>query len=433
MVPRDRPGFKRPALDSRRAIPHFSPSVPLLDALPALRSRNYRLFVGGQIVSYSGSWLQQVAQGWLVLELSNSPLVVGLVPAVATLPILLFTLYGGVIADRVNRRRSLIILQSLLAVEALALAIMTTTKHVSVAWVLVFACSAGIVSAFEVPIRNALVAELVPREGLMNAIALNSASFNLARVLGPAAAGGVIAVGGVAACFYLNALSFGAVVWGLWRMDLPPNEPPADPPRTLEAFREGAHYVWHEPWPRTLLFISGITAMFGFSFLPVLPVFARDTLKTGASGYGVLVASVGVGALCGALALATLGGRARQRWLALVGAAAFGVALIATALTRGFWPALVVLTVTGGLMVTHSISANTTVQSDAPDALRGRVMGFYSLVVLGLAPFGALQVGWVSEHLGVRTAYLIGGTVCVACAMLASWWVRRSLPRRSVT
>lgn len=432
MVPLISPGFKSRHSRLSSLDPPISLSVSLADALPALRSRNYRLFVGGQIVSYSGSWLQQVAQGWLVLELSNSPFVVGLVPAVSTLPILLFTLYGGVVADRVNKRRSLIILQSLLAFEALALAILTSMKLISVPWVLVFAFLAGVVSAFEVPIRNALVAELVPREGLMNAIALNSASFNLARVLGPATAGGVIAVGGVAACFYLNALSFGAVVWGLWRMELPPHQPPANPPHPLVAFREGARYVWEEPWPRTLLFLSGITAMFGFSFLPMLPVFARDTLRTDASGYGILVASVGVGALCGALGLATLGGSSRQRWLALVGAAAFGLALVATALTRGFWAALVLLTITGSLMVTHSISANTTVQSDAPDQLRGRVMGFYSLVVLGLAPFGALQVGWVSEHFGVRAAYVVGGTMCVACAMLAAWWVRRSLPRRSM-
>jgi MFS family permease len=409
--------------------------VPLADALPALRSRNYRLFVGGQVVSYSGSWLQTVAQGWLVLELSNSPFIVGLVPAVSTLPILLFTLYGGVIADRVNRRRSLLILQTLLAVEALALAVLTSMKLISVGWVLVFAAFAGIISAFEVPIRNALVAELVPRESLMNAIALNSASFNLARVLGPAAAGAVIAIGGVASAFYLNAFSFGAVVWGLWRMRLPPHEPPADPPRTLEAFREGARYVRHEPWPRTLLFLSGITAMFGFSFLVVLPVFARDTLGTDASGYGALVASVGVGALVGALGLAAFGGRLRhrQRRLAIAAAVGFGLALIGAALTRGFWAALAILTGTGCLMVLHSISANTTVQQDAPDQLRGRVMGFYSLVVLGLAPFGSLQVGWVSEHFGVRVAYAIGGTICVVCALLAAWWLRRSLPRRSVT
>jgi len=407
--------------------------VPLADALPALRSRNYRLFVGGQLVSYSGSWLQTVAQGWLVLELSNSAFVVGLVPAIATLPILLFTLYGGVVADRVNKRRVLVILQSLMALEALALAILTSTRIISVPWVLAFAFVAGVVSAFEVPIRNALVAELVERDALMNAIALNSASFNLARVLGPAAAGGVIAIGGVAACFYLNALSFGAVVWGLRRMELPPHVPPVDPPHPFDAFREGARYVWLEPWPRTLLFLSGITAMFGFSFLVMLPVFARDTLKTDASGYGVLVASVGIGALVGALGLAAVGARARQRWLALGGAVGFGLALIAAALTRGYWAALALFTATGCLMVLHSISANTTVQQDSPDRLRGRVMGFYSLVVLGLAPFGSLQVGWFAEHFGVRTAYIVGGSMCVLCAFLAGWWVRRSLPRRSMT
>jgi len=406
--------------------------VALSDALPALGSRNFRLFLGGQVVSYSGTWLQQVAQGWLVLELSNSPLIVGLVPALGTLPILLFTLYGGVLADRVNRRASLMVLQSLLAVEALGLGVLISVGRITVPWVLALAFFAGTVIAFEVPIRNALVPGLVPKHGLMNAIALNSASFNLARVLGPAMAGAIIGTAGVAACFYLNALSYGAVVWALKRMDLPPHEPHAEPPHVLTAFREGARYVWHEPWPRTLLLLSGITAIFGFSFMVVLPVFARDTLGTGASGYGLLVASVGVGALTGALFLAGFGQRTRQRRLAIAAGLAFGTALAAAALTRGFWAALATLTATGCFMVLHNISANTIVQQGTPDRLRGRVMGFYSLVVLGLAPFGSLQVGWLAEHFGVRVAYLVGGSICVAAALLAAWWLPRALARRAL-
>jgi MFS family permease len=406
--------------------------VPLADSLPALESRNFRLFLGGQIVSYTGTWLQQVAQGWLVLELSNSPLVVGLVPALHTLPILLFTLYGGVIADRVDRRRALLLLQTLFAVEALALAVLVLGHWISVPWVLALAFLAGIAAAFEVPIRNALVPELVPRGALTNAIALNSASFNLARVLGPALAGGLLALGGPALCFFLNAASFAAVVWALWRMHLPPHQPPAEPPDFLHAFREGARYVWHEPWPRALLLLSAITAMFGFSFMVVLPVFARDVLGTGASGYGILVASVGAGALTGALFLAGFGQRTRQRRLAIGAAIGFGAALIACAAARGFWVALATLTATGCLMVLHSISANAIVQQDAPDRLRGRVMGFYSLVVLGLAPFGSLQVGWLSEHFGVRLAYLVGGAACVASALLTAWWLPRALSRRAL-
>jgi MFS family permease len=404
--------------------------VALADTLPALGSRNFRLFLWGQVVSYSGTWLQQVAQGWLVLELSNSAFVVGLVPALGTLPILLFTLYGGVVADRVNRRRSLMILQSLLAVEALLLAILVSVGHVSIPWVLALAFFAGTVTAFEVPIRNALVPALVPRDALMNAIALNSASFNLARVLGPAIAGALIGAAGVAACFYLNAASYGAVVWALWRMDLPPEGLPAQHPDVRAAFAEGASYVWNEPWPRTLLLLSGLTAIFGFSFIVVLPVLARDVLGTGASGYGGLVASVGLGALAGALGLAALGGRLAQRKLVLPAAFAFGASLLAAAIVPGYWSALAVLTATGCLMVLHNISANTIVQQDAPDRLRGRVMGFYSLVVLGLAPIGSLQVGWLSEHLGVRTAFALGGAACCASAVSLAWWLRRSLSRR---
>ena len=404
---------------------------------PALRSRNFRLFIVGQLISYTGTWLQIVAQGWLVLQLSNSAFIVGLVTALGAMPILLFTLYGGVLADRVNRRATVMILQALLAVEALALAILVMLNHVTVGWIMGLAVFTGLVTAFEVPIRQAMVAELSGRESLMNAIALQSSVFNLARVLGPAFAGLIIGVWGIAACFLLNAASFLAVIWGLWRMDLPPTPIAKGRVDVIGAFKEGARYVWHERWPRALMILIASTTIFGFSFLAMLPVFARDVLGTDAGGYGALVSSVGVGALSSALFLAGFGGTLRKRRLALISAAGFGLTLAATALAPNYWVAFCLLAVVGCSMVLQSISANTLLQQEAPDHLRGRVMGFYSFVVLGMAPFGALQIGWISQHLGTRVAFGLGGTVCVASAIYVWRRVvvggRRSAPAGTAT
>lgn len=386
-------------------------------SLPALRSRNFRLFITGQLISYTGSWLQTVAQGWLVLQLSNSAFVVGLVTALGALPILLFTLYGGVLADRLNRRKTVMILQALLAVEALALAILVVLDHVTVGWIMGLALFTGLVTAFEVPIRQSMVAELSGRDSLMNAIALQSSVYNLARVLGPALAGVIIGVWGVAACFFLNAASFLAVIWGLWRMDMPDAPIRKGTVDVIGAFREGARYVRHERWPRALMILIASTTIFGFSFLAMLPVFARDVLGSDAAGYGALMSSVGVGALSGALFLAAFGGALRKRRLALISAAGFGTTLVATAFAPNYWVAFGSLAVVGCLMVLQSISANTLLQQEAPDHLRGRVMGFYSFVVLGMAPFGALQIGWISQHFGTRMAFGLGGSVCVLVAV----------------
>jgi MFS family permease len=433
ILPQRRAKFKQRAFPAYRSpLTAYVSSVASLllsdriqTALPALKSRNFRLFIIGQLISYTGTWLQTVAQGWLVLQLSNSAFIVGLVTALSALPILLFTLYGGVLADRVNRRTTVMVLQALLAVEALGLALLVVTHRVTVGWVMVLAGFGGLVTAFEVPVRQSMVAELSGRESLMNAIALQSSVFNLARVLGPAFAGVIIGIWGVAACFFLNAVSFLAVIWGLWRMDLPHRPPPPGGVDVIAAFKEGARYVRLERWPRALMILIASSTIFGFSFLAMLPVFARDVFGSDARGYGLLVSSVGVGALSGALFLAAFGGSLRKRRLALLSAGGFGLSLVATALAPNYWVAFGLLAVVGCSMVLQSISANTLLQQEAPDHLRGRVMGFYSFVVLGMAPFGALQIGWVSEHFGSRVAYALGGIACMLVAAGVARGVRR--------
>ena len=389
----------------------------------ALRHRNFRLFIVGQFISLCGTWMQVIAQGWLVLQLTDSAFAVGLVTALGSLPILLFTLYGGVIADRVNKRRFILVLQSLMLAEALTLAILTATHLITVHWVMGLAVFSGLLSAFEVPTRQSFLAEIVHREHLMNAIALNSSAFNLARVIGPAIAAGLIATVGLAACFFANAASYLAVIGSLLRMDA--GQSPA--PRTeslASALRQGFAFVFGNRWPRALVVLIATFSMFGFSFLPLMPVFARDVLRVGASGYAALVAAIGIGAAAAAFFLAGFGHRVRRSRLVLGSAMLFGVVLLAASLAPEFWSALVLFTVIGCVMALNGIAANTMLQSEAPDQLRGRIMGFYSFMVLGLAPFGSFQAGWIAEHFGVRIAFALGGLVCLLVAAGVAWRMR---------
>jgi MFS family permease len=395
----------------------------------ALRHRNFRLFLTGQFISLCGTWMQTIAQGWLVLQLTDSAFAVGLVTALGSLPILLFTLYGGVVADRVNKRRFILVLQSLMLLEALTLGLLTALGLITVHWVMGLAVFFGFLTAFEVPVRQAFVAEIVDREDLMNAIALGSSAFNLARVVGPALAGVLIATLGLPACFFANAASYLAVIASLMRMQVTDARPDTVTP-LWTALREGFGYVFGKRWPRALVIIVTTFSIFGFSFMPLMPVFARDALGLDASGYGVMVASIGTGALAAAFFMAAFGGRVSQSRLVLGSSIFFGTVLSAAALAPNTWSAVVLFTLCGGVMALNGIAANTMLQTEAPDELRGRVMGFYSFMVLGLAPFGSLQAGWVAEHFGVRAAFALGGLVCLAVAAGVAWWMGRALRER---
>jgi MFS family permease len=392
----------------------YPPAVllPARNPFHALRHRNFRLFYFGQFVSLAGTWMQVVALGWLVLELTNSPFYVGLVSALGSLPILLFTLWGGVLADRVDRRRALILLQTLMLLDALALALLTVTDRMTVPWVMVLAVVHGTSSAFEVPIRQAFVVDMVGKDDLMNAIALNSSNFNLTRIVGPALAGVVIATAGVAPCFFINAASFLAVIWSFYAMreaDAPNREARGS---TAATFEEGARYALGTASPRALLLLTAIFSIFGFSFIAMLPVYARDVLHTDARGYGGLMTAVGIGASIGALTMAAMGHRFPRSRVVRAAGLLFSLSLAVTAVVRQWWLAAVLLGVTGCLMILNNIATNTQLQTTAPDQLRGRVMGFYSLMVLGMSPFGSLLAGWVSEQHGVPAALGLGAAVC---------------------
>jgi MFS family permease len=381
--------------------------------LHALRHRNFRLFFIGQFISLVGTWMQVVAQGWLVFELSNSAFLVGLVTSLESLPILLLTLYGGVLADRVDKRRALMLLQSGMLLESLGLTILTATGHITVHWVMALAPVLGTFSAFEVPIRQAFMMEMVGREDLVNAIALNSSIFNLTRIVGPVVAGGIIASLGTATCFAANTVSFLAVIVAFLRMR-PPFPGAVTGPRDRETtFRDGVRYALGRRDPRSLLGLAATISVFGLgACLAMLPVYARNVLGRGAGGYGGLMAAVGVGAGFGAIAMASVGHRVDRPRLIRMASALFSVSLAISTIHASYLAALVGLAFTGFGAVLAAICINSMLQTEAPDHLRGRVMGFYSFVVLGLAPFGSLQAGWISEHLGVRVSFLIGAAVC---------------------
>ncbi|MFN8651938.1 MAG: MFS transporter [Gemmatimonadales bacterium] len=392
----------------------------------ALRHRNFRLFFFGQFVSLVGTWMQVVAQGWLVLELSNSPFLVGLVTSLESLPILLLTLYGGVLADRVDRRRAIAFLQAGMLLESLALTLLTATGHVTVGWIMVLAPVLGTFSAFEVPIRQAFMMEMVGRDDLINAIALNSSVFNLTRIVGPVIAGGLIATLGTTACFAANTVSFLAVIVAFARMRPPFPGALEKRPGHETTFRDGVRYALGTAEPRALLTLAAALSIFGLGpVLAMLPVYARQVLGLGAGGYGGLMSSIGVGAALGAIAMASLGHRLDRRRLIVIATLFFSTVLALTALHRSYPLALAGLAAIGFGSVLSAISTNTLLQTEAPDHLRGRVLGFYSFVVLGLAPFGSLQAGFISEHLGAPVSFAVGATCCALAAVVISWERKR--------
>jgi len=388
---------------------------PAGTAFGALQHRNFRLFLTGQFISLCGSWMQTVALGWLALVLSNSPLQVGLVVTFGALPVLLFTLYGGMIADRVNRRRALLFLQSLLLLEALALGLLTAFELITMPLVYALAALGGLVSAFEIPIRQSWQVELVGKADLMNAIALNSTAFNLSRVVGPAIAGTLIATLGSAVCFLLNAASFLAVLIGLSLIKPDPTFAGQTAGRRA-GLREGVAHVFGTPWPKALVTLTAVFSIFGASFTAILPVYARDVLRAGAGGYGALMSAFGIGAAAGALSIAGVGHRFRRERTALAAGISLGALLVLLGLVHHLAIAFALLVGCGLSMALNAIMTNTLLQTEAPDHLRGQVMGFYSFIVVGMAPFGSLQAGWIAEQAGTPTAVLIGGGVCLAAA-----------------
>jgi MFS family permease len=408
--------------------PDARPTRPSVQqTFAALKYRNYRLWFTGQLVSLFGTWMQTTAQGYLVFQLTRSPAYLGYVGFAAGVPAWLFTLYGGVIADRMPRRTLMLITQTAMMILAFVLAGLVFAGLVRPWQIVTLAFLLGVANAFDGPARLAFVVELVDREDLTNAIALNSSMFNLATATGPAMAGLAYVLVGPAWCFMVNGLSFIAVIAALLRMKLPPPKPAAKRISTWADLAEGLRYILREPAIRTLIGLVGMTSMFGISFATLFPAWAVNVLGGDATTNGLLQSARGLGALLSALMLASFGRSRFKGKLLTLGTIAFPLLLLLFTFVRSLPLALLVLVGTGMAVILIMNVANALVQGLVPDALRGRVMSVYSMTFFGCMPIGALWVGAVAEYAGAPTAMIIGATISLTFSALLfvfAPWVR---------
>jgi MFS family permease len=383
--------------------------------------RNFRLFWIGQTLSLIGTWMQQVGQGWLALQLSNSAFVVGLVAAAGSLPILFFSLYAGVIVDRRDKLRLVMWAQVLLSIEAVMLWWLVWSGWITIPLLVALAFINGLISAVEIPARQSIIVDLVGKEDVLDAIALNSGGFNIARIIGPSIAAATIAGIGLAWCFAINALSYIAVIGCLAAIHLPKFIPAETIIAAREGFRQGIAYISSHREVTGIMGVIAIYSIFGLQYVTMMPVIARDVLHTGAGGYGFLVTMVGVGALTGALTLAALSNRVRRGRLFLLSAFAFATLLIVFSLVRVVWLAAAVLVFLGLTMMINGALANGILQSIVPDELRGRVMAAYVFVYVGFGPIGAILTGAIANVVNVQWAIGGGGAVLLAYSAWAFW------------
>lgn len=384
----------------------------------ALRQRNFRLYWSGQLVSLIGTWMQTVAQAWLMHRLTASPFMLGLLGFTQFLPVLLLSLWAGVIVDSISKRTLLLFTQCAFLVQATVLATLVSTHVVTPGMVLALAFVFGTINALDLPARQSFVVELAGRENLSNAIALNSAAFNTARIVGPAIAGILLATIGEAGCFWLNAISYLAVIASLWRMDLVSRPAiPFDARRALQTMLEGVRYARSVRPLRNLLTLLGLTAALGFQYMILLPVYVRDILKTDAKSYGLLVSAFGLGSLLSAVWMT----RQQDRWALrrnlFVGLLAGAIGLGTFAWSRALPLSLAMGFLAGLGLILYVATTNTLIQLSTDDSHRGRVMGLYTLMFVGTAPIGSLISGSIAQRFGAPVAtslsacVLFGGAV----------------------
>ena len=394
----------------------------------ALRHRNFRLFFIGQLVSLTGSWMQNTAQGWLVYQLTGSKVLLGTVAAVGSLPMLLLSVWGGSVADRHPKRTVIFFTQVGMMVLAFVFAALVGSGGIQPWHILVLAALGGVAMAFDMPARQSFMVEMTSREDLMNAVSLNSSIVNGARVVGPAVAGFLMASVGLTWCFLLNGLSFLAVIAGLLRMRLPEFVPPAKPASTGRHVLEGFAYVAGHRRVRILLLLFAVVGVFGWSYSVLLPAYATDILHVGEGGYGALLSANGLGALAGALTVAAYGNRVPPRRMILGGLWLFSAMLVLLAVVRWFPLVLVCLAVGGWGMLLYFSTTNTLMQTSVPDGMRGRVMGIWALVFGGMMPVGGLESGLLSQAVGIPWTIAAGGLVCGGAGVVTWWAVRHNPP-----
>ncbi|MEU5841209.1 MFS transporter [Rhodococcus sp. NPDC047139] len=399
----------------------------------ALRGPNFRLYIGGQAVSLVGTWMQTVAQSWLVLQLTGSATAIGIVLALQTVPMLLLGPYGGVVADRSDKRRLMIGLQTLMGVQALILGLLVVTDTIALWHVYVLAVILGLNQCFENPARQSFMLELVGPEDLRNAVSLQSVLASCSRMIGPAVAGVVIAAGGLGVCFLLNAASFVAVVTSLLRLDVSRLQRSPAAARAKGQLREGFAYIRRTSDLAVPLLMMALVGCLAFEFQVVLPVLADQTFEAGAGAYGFLTAAMGAGSVVGGLAVATWG-RTGTRPL-IVTSLAFGIAMAVAAAAPNLTTLIVLMVIVGALSVTFTSTTNSSLQLAAAPTMRGRVMALWSVAFLGSTAIGGPVAGWVSEQWGGRAGLLLGAAACVVAALMGVFALRRrsTTPEEPVT
>jgi MFS family permease len=391
----------------------------------ALRHRNYRLFFWGQLVSLIGTWMQQTAMSWFVYQITNSKLLLGVVAAMGSAPMMLSSIWGGSLADRHPKRSILLATQAAQMICAFFLATGVWAGFATPSFIVIIAALNGVAMGFDMPARQAFTVEMTSREDLLNAISLNSSIVNGARVVGPSVAGLLIGWVGAGMCFFLNGLTFVAVIAGLLMMRLPPFQRPTHLVSAGEHAWNGIVYSLTHQRVRTVLLLFLAVGVFGWSYGVLMPAFARDVLGRGANGYGILMSASGTGAFIGALVVATYGHLFTARRLALGGVFVFSVALFALSLSRNFYIALAFLLVAGFGMLLFFSTSNTVLQTIVADDMRGRVMGVWSLVFGAMIPLGGLEAGAFAHWLGTPFALAFGAIICTVSALVALLAIRR--------
>jgi MFS family permease len=393
--------------------------------LRALQYRNFQLFFGGQLISLIGTWMQNIAQAWLVYRLTGSSVLLGAIGFAEQIPVFLFAPPGGILADRFDRRKIVMVTQSSSMLLALTLATLTLTHRIQIWHIFVLSTLLGAVNSFDIPARQAFIVEMVGKTDLMNAIALNSSMFNASRVLGPAIAGILVATIGEGWCFFANGVSYIAVLIGLALMTVPPRQRTEVMASPLAHLLEGFRFVLQSVPIHLLLALLGVVSLTGMPYTVLMPIFADRILHGGATALGSLMGCTGIGALIGALTLASRTNlKGLGRWVAF-SALGFGASLIAFSSSRIFWLSAVLLIPAGFCLMIEMGSSNTLIQSMVPDRLRGRVMSVYSMMFMGMAPIGSLLAGASAERFGAPDTVVVAGVVCMAAA--AVFWTR--LPR----
>ncbi len=395
-------------------------SYPMFNIIfRTLRYRNFRLFFFGQTISLVGTWMQAIAMGWLVYRLTNSPFLLGVVGFSSQIPTFILAPFAGVLADRMNRHRILLVTQTLSMVQAFILAALVLTGTVHVWHLIALGMFLGCINAVDIPVRQSFIVEMVERkENLGNAIALNSLMFNAARLIGPSIAGLLIALVGEGLCFLINGASFIAVIISLLEMDVKERKADIDNVSVMEKLKEGFLYAFGFVPIRLILLLLGVISLMGTSYAVLMPVFARDVLKGGPSTLGFLMAAGGIGALASTIYLASRKSIVGLGRMIPISSGIFSIGLIAFSLSRNLWVSLIMLAMAGFGLMTHMASSNTIVQTIVEDDKRGRVMSFYTMAFIGTAPFGSLLSGIIASRIGATNTLILGGTCCISASVL---------------